>query len=57
MDDYITQVEGRMLKKKVNEQEVEIANLKNHVKALQRIIEKGGVCDGDLSKRVYDILD
>ena len=57
MSDYITQVEGRLLQKKVKEQEVEIANLKNHVKALQRIIEKGGECDGDLQKRVYDILD
>ena len=46
MDDFITQVEGRLLRMKVKEQEVEIANLKNHVKSLQRIIEKGGVCDG-----------
>lgn len=52
MDDYITQVEGRLLRKKVKEQEVEIANLRNHVKALQRIIEKGGVCDGR-EKNVY----
>lgn len=45
MDDFITQVEGRLLRMKVKEQEVEIANLRNHVKALQRIIEnlrKGG---------------
>lgn len=46
MDDYITQVEGRLLRMKVKEQEDEIANLKNHIKELQRIIEKGGVCDG-----------
>lgn len=46
MNDYITQVEARLLRLKVQEQKVEIANLKNHVKALQRIIEKGGVCDG-----------
>lgn len=39
MNDYITQVEARLLQKKVKEQEVEIANLKNHVKALQRMIE------------------
>lgn len=46
MSEYITQVEARILQQTVKEQEVEIANLKNHVKALQRIIEKGGVCDG-----------
>lgn len=48
MNDYITQVEARLLQKKVNEQEVEIANLKNHVKSLQRMIEnlrKGGEND------------
>lgn len=57
MNDYITQVEGRLFRQKVKEQEVEIANLKNHVKALQRIIERGGGECGDLQKRVYDILD
>lgn len=54
MDLYITQVEGRLLKKKVQEQEDTIANLKNHVKALQVIIENqrkqieslGGDCNG-----------
>ena len=40
MDMYITQVEGRLLKKTVREQEDQIANLKNHVAALQKIIQK-----------------
>ena len=44
MDLYITQVEGRLLKKKLKEAEDEIANLKNHVKALQEIIERQQSC-------------
>ena len=54
MDLYITQVEGRIMKKTIKEQEDQIANLKNHVKALQVIVEQqkkqiellGGVSDG-----------
>ena len=44
MDLYITQVEGRLLKKKLQEAEDENANLKNHVKALQEIIERQQGC-------------
>lgn len=44
MDLYITQTEGRLLKKTVQEQEDEIANLKNHVKALQDIIVRQQGC-------------
>jgi polyhydroxyalkanoate synthesis regulator protein len=44
MDLYITQSEGRILKKTVQEQEDEIANLKNHVKALQNVIERQQGC-------------
>lgn len=39
MDLYITQVEARILKNAVQDQEYTIANLKNHVKALQVIID------------------
>lgn len=39
MDLYITQVEGRLLKKTVREQEDQIANLKTHIASLQKIIE------------------
>lgn len=54
MDLYITQVEGRIMKRKLKEAEDEIANLRNHVKALQVIIENqrkqieslGGDCNG-----------
>lgn len=54
MDLYITQVEGRIMKKTIKEQEDQISNLKNHVKALQAIIERqqkqiellGGGADG-----------
>lgn len=38
MDLYISQVEARILKKTVREQEDMIANLKNHVASLQEII-------------------
>ena len=44
MDLYITQVEARLLKKELKEAEDEIANLKNHVKALQEIIERQHNC-------------
>ena len=44
MDLYITQVEARLLKKSLKEAEVEIANLKNNVKALQEILEKQHNC-------------
>ena len=44
MDLYITQVEARLLKKNLKEAEDEIANLKNHVKALQDIIERKHKC-------------
>lgn len=44
MDLYITQVEARLLKKTCQEQEDEIANLKNHVKALQDVIERQHRC-------------
>lgn len=44
MDLYITQVEARILKKTVREQEDQIANLKNHVKALQVTIERQRKC-------------
>ena len=40
MDLYVTQVEGRILKQTVKEQEDTIANLRNHVKALQAEIER-----------------
>ena len=43
-DMYITQVEARLLKKNLKEAADEIANLKNHVKALQVIIEKQHGC-------------
>lgn len=43
-DQYITQVEGKLLKEKVKIQEDMIANLKNHVKALQEIIERQQGC-------------
>lgn len=55
MDLYITQVEARILKNTVKEQEDQIANLQNHVKALNAVIEKqrmrlavleGGCADG-----------
>lgn len=39
MDLYISQVETRILKETVQKQKCTIANLKNHVKALQVIIE------------------
>lgn len=39
MDLYITQVEARILKNAVQDQEYTIANLKNHAKALQVIID------------------
>lgn len=38
MDLYISQVEARILKKTVRDQEDMIANLKNHVASLQKII-------------------
>ena len=44
MDLYITQVEARVLQKKLKEAEDEIANLKNHVKALQEIIDRQQSC-------------
>lgn len=44
MDLYITQVEARVLQKKLKESEDEIANLKNHVKALQEIIDRQQGC-------------
>ena len=44
MDLYITQVEARLLKKELKETEDENANLKNHVKALQEIIERQQGC-------------
>lgn len=44
MDLYITQVEARVLQKKLKEAEDEIANLKNHVKALQEIIDRQQGC-------------
>lgn len=40
MDLHLAQVEARSLKQTVQEQEDMIANLKNHVKALQTVIEK-----------------
>lgn len=44
MDLYITQVEARILKQKLKDAEDEIANLKNHVKALQAITERQHKC-------------
>lgn len=44
MDLYITQVEARILKKTVQQKDDEIANLKNHVKALQDIIDRQQSC-------------
>jgi len=44
MDLYITQVEARLLKKTVQQKDDEIANLKNHVKALQDIIDRQQGC-------------
>jgi hypothetical protein len=44
MDLYITQVEARILKKNLAEANDVIANLKNHVKALQDIIDRQQSC-------------
>lgn len=44
MDLYITQVEAKLLKKTVQQKDDEIANLKNHVKSLQDIIERQQGC-------------
>ena len=44
MDLYITQVEARILKKTVQQKDDEIANLKNHVKALQDVIDRQQGC-------------
>lgn len=70
MDFYITHVEARILKQTVRDQEDTIANLKNHVAALQTIIENqrkhkcnfGGVCikpDGvnELDPCIYETIE
>jgi hypothetical protein len=44
MDLYITQVEAKLLKKNLAEANDVIANLKNHVKALQDIIDRQQSC-------------
>lgn len=70
MDLYISQVEARILKQTVRDQEDMIANLKNHVASLQEIIEDqrkkkcnfGGICikpDGinKLDPCLYETLE